>query len=173
MRALMATAMENAHEADQLPQLRALLAEARCRTGAEAGTIFLRQGDYLRFAVAENDVFVERFGDEEAQARLTGEPLSLAERSIASFAVLTRSIVNIPDVYAIPPGRLYAFNPRFDMKNEYRTRSVLVAPLRDGRGAVLGVLQLINRRTPQGNVVAFDDDSERVVRRLLEHWDHA
>lgn len=169
----MVTAMENAHEADQLPRLRALLAEARYRTGAEAGTVFLRQGDYLHFAVAENDVFVERFGAEEAQARLTGQPLSLGERSIASFAALTRRMVNIPDVYAIPPGRLYAFNPRFDMKNEYRTRSVLVAPLRDGRGAVLGVLQLINRRTPQGNVVAFDDDSESVMRRLLEHWDRA
>jgi|SRR5215470_13091168 len=169
----MGTAMENTHEADRLPRLRALLAEARFHTGAEAGTIFLREGDYLHFAVAENDAFVERFGDEEARARLTGEPLSLGERSIASFAVLTRSLVNIPDVYAIPPGRLYAFNPRFDMKNEYRTRSVLVAPLRNGRGAVLGVLQLINRRTPQGDVVAFDDDSENVVRRLLEHWHRA
>jgi GAF domain-containing protein len=169
----MATTMEGAHEFEQLPRLRVLLTAARYRTGAEAGTIFLRQGDWLRFAVAENDVFVERFGDEEAQARLTGEPLSLAERSIASFAVLTRSVVNIPDVYAIPPGRLYAFNPRFDMKNDYRTRSVLVAPLRGGRGAVLGVLQLINRRTQQGSVVAFDDASESVVRGLLKHWDRA
>jgi putative two-component system response regulator len=166
----MSVTTESAHEADRLPRLRALLGEARRRTGAEAGTVFLRDGDWLRFAIAENDVFTERFGVEEAQARLTGEPLSLEERSIASFAVLTRSVVNIPDVYAIAPGRLFAFNPRFDVKNDYRTRSVLAAPLRDARGAVFGVLQLINRRGGQGDVVPFDVESEAAVRRLVEGW---
>ena len=160
--------METAPGTDRLPRLRVLLSEARLRSGAEAGTIFLREGDRLRFAVVENDVLTERFGEEEAQARLTGEPLSLEVRSIASFAVLTRSLVNIPDVYAIAPGRLYSFNPRFDVKNDYRTCSVLAAPLRDTRGTVYGVLQLINRRLPKGTVVPFDPESEAMVRRLLE-----
>ena len=169
----MGVAMETTRETERLPRLRVLLSEARMRTGAEAGTVFVRDGRLLRFAISENDVFTERFGEEEAQTRLTGEPLSLEERSIASFAVLTRSVVNIPDVYAIPPGRLYAFNPRFDVKNDYRTRSVLTAPLRDARGSVFGVLQLINRRTAHGTVVPFDAESEAAVRRLVERWDRA
>ena len=160
--------METTSGTDRLPRLRVLLSETRLRSGAEAGTIFLREGDRLRFAVVENDVLTERFGEEEAQARLTGQPLSLEERSIASFAVLTRSLVNIPDVYAIAPGRLYSFNPRFDVKNDYRTRSVLAAPLRDARGTVYGVLQLINRRLPKGTMVPFDPESEAMVRRLVE-----
>jgi GAF domain-containing protein len=151
--------------------LRALLSEARLRSCAEAGTVFVRDGDRLRFAVVENDVLTERFGEEEAEARLSGEPLSLEERSIASFAVLTRSVVNVPDVYAIPPGRLFSFNPRFDIKNDYRTRSVLAAPLRSGPGTVFGVLQLINRRSSHGNVVPFDSDIETTVRNLVERWD--
>ena len=53
------------------------------------------------------------------------------------------------------------------MKHAYRTRSVLAMPLRDARGAVFGVLQLINRRTEQGDVVPFDDHSEAVVRGLV------
>jgi GAF domain-containing protein len=169
----MGLTMETPPETDRLPRLRILLSEARLRTGAEAGTIFVRDEDRLYFTVTENDVLTERFGEEEAQARLAGQPLSLEERSIASFAVLTRKMVNVPDVYAIPPGRLYAFNPRFDMKNEYRTRSVLVAPLRGPRGAVFGALQLINRRTRAGDVVPFDADSEAIVRHLVEHWDRA
>ena len=150
-----------------LERLRALLTEARRRSGAEAGTIFLRDGQHLRFAIAQNDVLTDCLGDAEAQTRLTAEPLSLEERSIASYAALTRSAVNVADVYAIPPDRLYTFNPRFDMKHAYRTRSVLAMPLRDARGAVFGVLQLINRRTEQGDVVPFDDHSEAVVRGLV------
>jgi hypothetical protein len=156
---------------DQLPRLRLLLSEARLRSRAEAGTVFVREGDRLRFAIADNDVLAERFGEEEAHARLTGEPLSLEERSIASFAVLTRSVVNVPDVYAIPPGRLFTFNPRFDIKNDYRTCSVLAAPLRRPPGTVFGVLQLINRRTQKGTVVPFDAESEAVVLSLVERWD--
>jgi hypothetical protein len=156
---------------DQLPRLRVLLSEARLRSGAEAGTVFIREGDRLRFAIAENDVLAERFGEEEAHARLTGEPLLLEERSIASFAVLTRSVVNVPDVYAIPPGRLFTFNHRFDIKNDYRTRSVLAAPLRNASGTVFGLLQLINRRTQHGTVVPFDSRTETVVRNLVERWD--
>ena len=169
----MSVAMETTRETERLPRLRILLSEARVRSGAEAGTVFVREGDRLCFAISENDVLTERFGEEQAQARLTGEPLSLEVRSIASFAVLTRSVVNIPDVYAIPPGRPYAFNPRFDVKNDYRTCSVLAAPLRDGRGRVFGVLQLINRRLAQGTVVPFDAASEAAVRRLVERWDRA
>jgi GAF domain-containing protein len=155
----------------RLERLRGLLTEARHRTGAEAGTVFVRGAHHLHFAVAQNDVFTARFGEEEARMRLTGQPLSLHERSIASYAVLTRSVVSVPDVYAIPPGPLYTFNPRFDLKNDYRTRSVLAMPLRDARGRVFGALQLINRRTEAGEVVPFDDDSQAQVRGLVAGTD--
>jgi len=150
-----------------LERLQTLLTEARQLSGAEAGTIFLRDRQHLHFAIAQNDVLTDCLGDAEAQNRLTAEPLSLEERSIASYAALTGSAVNVADVYAIPPGRPYTFNARFDLKHAYRTRSVLAMPLRDARGTVFGVLQLINRRTEQGDVVAFDDHGEAVVRGLV------
>ena len=56
---------------------------------------------------------------------------------------------------------------KWHLKHAYRTRSVLAMPLRDARGTVFGVLQLINRRTEQGDVVAFDDHGEAVVRGLV------
>jgi GAF domain-containing protein len=156
----------------QRARLRALLTEARRLTAAEAGTVYVRDGKHLQFVVAHNDVLTGRLGQRQARRRLTGEPLSLAQRSIASYCALTRAVVNIADVYAIPPDRPYTFNSRFDVKNEYRTRSMITLPLRDPQG-VFGVLQLINRRNAQGDVVPFDEDSERALKQLLHDWSAA
>ena len=147
--------------------LESLLAEARRLTGAEAGTIYVRDGDELRFEVTHNEVLARRLGDAEARARLTSAPLSLSERSIASYVALTRATVVIDDVYAIPASRPYTFNPELDRRNDYRCRSMLVMPLRDARGGLFGVLQLINRLDARGEVVAFDAECQARVAALV------
>src|SRR5256712_13888128 len=57
----------------------------------------------------------------------------------------------MPDAYDVRVGdRPYVFNPEWDLMNDYRTRSMLSLPIRDGRGDVVGVLQLINARDEAG-----------------------
>ncbi|HZI80141.1 MAG TPA: hypothetical protein VFD69_11550, partial [Vicinamibacterales bacterium] len=46
--------------------LAALLADARDKTGAEAGTVFVRDGTTLRFAASYNDVLARRLGQASA-----------------------------------------------------------------------------------------------------------
>jgi diguanylate cyclase (GGDEF)-like protein len=75
-------------------------------------------------------------------------------------------IVNIPDTYTIPPDRPYSFNPLFDTRCDYRTRSALVVPLQDPNAHVFGVLELINALDPAGCVVPFDMEYETLVRAL-------
>jgi hypothetical protein len=145
---------------------RELLADARRTTGAEAGTVFVRDGATLRFAASYNDVLEGRLGHGVAQQQLTSYGLPLGERSIASYVLLTHTPVNIPDAYAIPPEAPYAFNPQWDRRNEYRTRSILAMPLRDADGRVFGVLQLLN--PPEG--FAFDDELVRRAGLLLADW---
>jgi hypothetical protein len=146
--------------------LAALLADARDKTGAEAGTVFVRDGTTLRFAASYNDVLAGRLGQAGAQQQLTSYGLPLNERSIASYVLLTHTPVNIADAYAIAPGAPYAFNPQWDRRNEYRTRSILALPLRDADGHVFGVLQLIN---PPGGF-AFDEPLVRQAGMLLADW---
>ena len=146
--------------------LAALLADARRTIRAEAGTVFVRDGTTLRFAASYNDVLETRLGHSSAQQQLTSYGLPLNERSIASYVLLTHTPVNIPDAYAISPGAPYAFNPQWDRRNEYRTRSILAMPLRDADGHVFGVLQLIN--PPDG--FAFDDELVRRAGLLLADW---
>ena len=129
--------------------------------------MYLRQGDRLHLTVVQNDVLARRFGEDEVQRRLKLEPLGLKESSIAGYVALTRGSVNIPEVYEIPLERPYAFDRRMDAKNGYRTRSMLAMPLRDGRGTVFGVLQLINASNDVGEVVPFDKEREDLVAALL------
>ena len=145
--------------------LEALLTAARRLTRAEAGTVYVRVGEELRFEIAQNEPLTRRFGEAEAKRRLTQERLSLAEPSFARYVALGHAPVNIPDVYHIPVDQPYVFNDHLDRKNHYRTRSLLAVPLRNAHGAVFGVLQLINARDHRGEVIAFD---AAIEGRLVE-----
>jgi len=144
--------------------LAAVLADARRTTRAEAGTVFVRDGTTLRFAASYNDVLESRLGGDAARQQLTSYGLPLNERSIAGYVLLTHTPVNIPDAYDIAPEAPYAFNPQWDRRNDYRTRSILAMPIRDADGHVFGVLQLINPP------VAFDDELVRRAGLLLAGW---
>src|SRR5438093_916241 len=133
-----------AAEPDRQRALELILTEARRLTRAQAGTVYLREGDRLRFAAVQNDLLARRFGADEARRRLAAEPLALVEPSVASYVALTRAVVNIPDVYELPLERPYEFDRHWDAVHGYRTQSMLAMPLRDGRGEVFGVVQLIN-----------------------------
>lgn len=147
-----------------------LLTEARSLTRAEAGTVYMREGDHLRFAAVQNEILARRHGEDEARRRLTAEPLPLMVPSVASYVALTRAVVNIADVYDISPERPYEFDRQMDAVQGYRTQSMLAMPLRDGRGEVFGVIQLINALDDAGTVVAFGPEGEGLVAALLAQF---
>jgi GAF domain-containing protein len=142
-----------------------ILTEARRFTHAEAGTLYLRDGDRLRFAVVQNDVLARRLGEPEMR-RLFQSDLELSKPSLAGHVALSRDILRLSDAYDIPPDRPYAFNRAFDARTGYRTRSVLVVPLMEPTGNVIGVLQLINARDTRNQIVPFDPDYEELIRAL-------
>ena len=152
-------------EQDVETLLERILTEARRFTRAEAGTLFLREGDLLRFSVVQNDKLAKELGPDEMRRRLQAEPLSLRELSLAGHVALTGDILNLHDTYMIPPDRPYAFDPRSDTRLSYRTQSILVVPLQDPAHNILGVLELINA-LERGRVVPFDSQYETLVRSL-------
>ena len=123
-----------------------IVAEARRFTGAEAGSLYLRDGEILRFAVAQNDVLAARMGEREMRRRFAAEPLELTQPSLAGYVALTGQAINLPDAYSVREGQPYVFNKRIDALLDYQTGSVLVVPLQEPKGDVIGVLQLINAR---------------------------
>jgi len=61
---------------------------------------------------------------------------------LAGWVARTGEIVNVPDAHVDP-----RFNPDFDHRTGYRTRSVLAVPLVDPQGKRFGVVQVINKKT--------------------------
>lgn len=142
-----------------------ILAEARALVGADAGTIFIREGATLRFAFSQNDVL--ETGGRTANARFSGLVVPVNSKSIAGWCASAGEMVNISDAYALDPGAPYSFDRSYDAVTGYRTCSVIAVPLRNAADYVLGVLQLLNARDFTGEPRAgFDRGDER----LVEHF---
>ncbi|HKB25196.1 MAG TPA: sensor domain-containing diguanylate cyclase [Methylomirabilota bacterium] len=153
-------------ERDLHALLERILELARRFTRAEAGTLFLREGDHLRFAVVQNDFLEARLGKSEMQRRLQAAPMALSEPSLAGHVAQTGELINVSDAYAIGVQQTVAFNRSVDASNAYGTRSVFVVPIQDAKGNVVGVLELLNALDEGGAIVPFDHGDEKLVRAL-------
>ena len=149
--------------------LERVLTEARRLTRAEGGTIYVREGNWLRFTVVQNEALARRHGERELPRELLPEPLELNERSIAGFVGLTARELNVPNAYHIPPDRPYKFDANVDARLNYWTISVFLVPILDTSGTVLGVLQLINALDQRGRPVPFLPSYGDALRALVSH----
>jgi HD-GYP domain-containing protein (c-di-GMP phosphodiesterase class II) len=126
--------------------LKQILQKSREITAADAGSLYL-----VERAKKHEDTRDDRLCFELAQCDSLDIPFAkdkmpLDESSIAGFAALTGVPVNEPDVYRLPPEKPYRVGRAFDEKSGYRTKSMLVVPMRDHENAVIGVVQLINKK---------------------------
>ena len=153
-------------ERDLYALLERVLETARRFTRAEAGTLFLREGDHLRFAVVQNDFLQRKLGTVAMLQRLQSEPLRLTEPSLAGHVAQTGEIVSVADAYAIGVHETRALNRRFDAASDYSTRSVLAVPMNELTGSNVGVLELLNALDESGAIVPFDPEDEKLVRAL-------
>ena len=149
--------------------LERVLTKARRFTRAEAGTIYVRDGNTLRFAVVQNDALMRRLGEQEMRGRFRTEPLKLSQESLAGYVSLTGRALNVVDAYRIPAARPYRFDPAFDERNNYRTVSVFLVPVHDPSKTLLGVIQLINALDSRGRPVAFKPPYGYVQRTLASY----
>jgi hypothetical protein len=147
-----------------LASLANLLSVARRSTRAQAGTVYRREADGLRFLVTQNDELARLVGHAATVELLTRTPLRWTERSIASYVALSGATLNIPDVYRLGGDQPYSFNSRLDAATGFRTVSMLVMPL---HSPIDGVLQLINATNEHGEIVPFSRDAEQIVLREL------
>jgi len=153
-------------ERDLSVLLERIVTEARGFTNAEAGTLFLREGSALRFAVVQNEPRAQAWGTDQARPAVAGTPLPLDLPSLAGHVARTGAAITLPNAHLVPVGRPDAFKPYVDARMDDRARSVLVVPLQEPSGDVIGVLQLVNARDPAGAVIPFDAEFEGLVGSL-------
>jgi response regulator RpfG family c-di-GMP phosphodiesterase len=118
---------------------------ARSFTDAEAGSIWMAEPGGLRLVYTQNDV-LQRALPPGVRLPLADIVIPANANSIAGYVATSGKPLRIDDVYALDPSLPYHFKGDVDRSTGYRTRSMLVAPLRDARDEVVGVLQLMNSR---------------------------
>jgi GAF domain-containing protein len=157
-------ALTSENDLDRL--LERIVTEARSVTRADGGSLYLREGDALRFVVSQNDTLTARLGLEGEEDLFQPFTIPISPKSIAGFVAKTGQVLNLEDVYDIPADREYGFLKDFDERNEYRSKSTLHVPLLDPGGHVIGVLGLFNRLDRGGKILPFRREDERLIMAL-------
>jgi putative nucleotidyltransferase with HDIG domain len=133
--------------------LEKILSEARQFVNADAGTIYQAARGFLYFSYVQNDTL---FRGETKDKYIPGSAaIGIDKASLAGYVAKTGETILIDDVYHIQSDVSFAFNPAFDQKTSYHTRSILCVPLKTRENEIVGVLQLINAKNEAGEVTAF------------------
>ena len=149
-----------------------ILLKSREITTSDAGSLYLveetEQGEKrLRFKLTQNDSLKLPF---------TEFTMPINASSIAGYVALTGESLHLEDVYQIPPALPFHFNPKFDQESGYRTKSMLVVPMKNPQGEIIGVVQLINckraghlrveRQTVDAVVIPYPESRRALVSSL-------
>src|SRR3990170_2648229 len=105
--------------------LETIVKEARGFTNSDAGSLYRKEEDKLIFEVAQNDTLDRRLGEKKKEA-FSPFPIPLTKKSISGYVALTGITLNISDVYHLTEKDEYSFNRDFDIRNNYKTTSMLV-----------------------------------------------
>lgn len=150
-----------------------ILGKARELSRADAGSLYLLdevegEGKVLRWKLAQNDSINVSFEE---------KVLPITRRSLAGYVAMTGETLVIDDAYHLPPDAEYTINRSFDEENGYLTKSLLVFPMTNHVGDIIGVLQLINRKragapsrltaaSVPAEVIPFDQETVELMRSL-------
>jgi HD-GYP domain-containing protein (c-di-GMP phosphodiesterase class II) len=155
--------------------LKLILSQARRLVTADAGSLYLVERNHdgaattMRFTLAQNDTLPDLPFRERTVA--------INARSVAGYVAVSGEPLTITDVYDIGTDVPYHFNRAFDEQVGYRTKSMLVIPMRSHRDEIVGVLQLINRKrdpdvrldsagTVDAAVIPFDEHTVELASAL-------
>ncbi len=122
-----------------------VLTHSRRLLSADGGTIYLVDGKSLRFVASQNDT-IPFFASRGV--------LPIDDTSLAGFVANRGTPLNIPDVRALPSNVAYKPNLSFDEQTGYQTRSMMLVPMHDRNGQVIGVLAMVNRKPVPGVALA-------------------
>jgi len=153
--------------------LEIIVDNARDLSRADAGTLYILDDDkqHLRFEILQNDTMKTRMGGKSGdEFSLPKVPLYVDGKpnhsNVSSYTALTGETVNIPDVYEAE-GFDFTGPRKYDESTGYRSKSMLVIPMKNHENDIIGVLQLLNAQDPEtGEVVDFSREYVDLIASL-------
>ena len=164
-------ALSAEHNIDRLLEL--IVEEARRFTNADGGTLYIMSNDErsLHFAIVQNDSLKIRMGGTAgaitwAPVKLYNGDDTLNYANVSSYSALSGEVVNISDVYHAEKFN-FEGTRKFDSETGYRSRSMLVVPMRNHENDIIGILQLLNARDRTNNkTIPFSKESQELTESL-------
>ena len=179
-------ALSSERELSRLMQI--LLENSLDVTDAEAASVYmveqrslknykhivsLQTKPILRFLRSTN----RRIGNMERSGILNADGTSLA-----GYSAINNRVLNIPDCNSIDEEAPYQFHPNYDCHYGQKSKSMLVVPMVSADGKVRGVIQLINKLTPEGiqelaetgelddqHIAGFTEEDEELMNVFAAH----
>lgn len=153
--------------------LEMIVDEARNFTNSDGGTLYLVDDakENLKFEILQNESLGIRMGGTSGNPinwppvplQINGKPNN---NNVSAYCVITGKTVNISDVYKAK-GFNFEGTRRYDRQSGYRSKSMLVIPMKNHENEIIGVLQLINAQDPEnGKLIAFSPDSVDMTSSL-------
>ena len=153
--------------------LEMILEQAERFTSADGGTLYsVTEDRRLKFEIMHTASLNFRMGGTSGKP-IPFPPLPLYDdagnpnmKMVAASAALSRRTINIKDAYA---SKEFDFSGTrtFDQKTGYRSKSFLTVPMTNHENEVIGVLQLLNKREPDGSdAVSFTQHDQKLVESL-------
>ncbi len=143
-------------EQDLSKLLNLILRESRSLTSADSGSVWVREDDVtLDPTATARDTSIHRIMERLVLKVTQNDSLTFPfkefklgvdRKTIAGYVADCGEVINIVDVYNLPPGVPFSYNRDFDDTSGYRCKSMLVIPMRNRAGDVIGVIQLINKK---------------------------
>lgn len=140
-------------------------------SNADAGTIYMLSEDkkHLIFEVVHTDSLNIQMGGTGEKLKWPSLQLYIDEKPnysmVAAKCALDMELLNFADVYN---EKEYNFEGTkvFDSSTGYRSTSMLVVPMIDRNGHLVGVLQLLNKIGKNGKIIQFNRDDEIIISSM-------
>lgn len=129
----------------------------------DAGTLYLLDGNALRFKIMRNNTLHTYSGGGGREPDLP--PVPLRRENVCALAMLENRTVRIADVRKDSTCD-FSGPIRYDAMTGYHTQSMLVVPMHSREGERIGVLQLINAQDADGMVCEFSEEMALVLESV-------
>ncbi|MFH1739376.1 MAG: HD domain-containing phosphohydrolase [bacterium] len=160
------------HNPDRLLDL--ILTHARRICSADAGSIYILRsrttngGAGVPEELGETYLYFAHTQSDTLDLPHHGRNIEISPNSMAGYVALTGEIINLPDLYDLPPNTPYKHDTSFDESVGYRTVSMLCLPMRNAENRIIGVLQLINRKIHPEAVLRPPERAQKEVIPFTE-----
>ncbi len=155
-----AIALNAEKDVDRL--LERILLEAMSITNCDGGTVYILEREKLVF---NNVITKSKNTLIRGSAHIDIPPIPMSRNHISTLAALEHRRINVKDVYNSDEFD-FSGTKNYDKFNNYVTSNMLVMPMEDEKGEVIGVLQLINSMDEDYNFIPFDEVNAEIISAL-------